>query len=243
MALYFEGDDTYGATEEKATYEKLTIDGVERYDSEHFFVRWGMAPKIEYKAETGYDYCRFVGFDSLILDGEFVYEGAGNTRRLVMQPDFKRILSTKSWTLQDAPRVALKFATRTYARSYGNDFRHNEPAHAFMQALFDQNELSMFERLKLRTLRLQADLIREVAFRVGTVGAPTDLDGILASSLDDELWNAEFPPLLGSLDSDRHLTRLAVGPFSALEWATACAPPSMDVHGADLANHFPRSWT
>lgn len=238
MALFFEGDDTYGATEEEAIYTKSVINGVERFDAEHFFFRWGFAPKIDFKATQGFDFCRFVGYDTLIYDGEFVYEGGGVSRRLVMQPDLKRILSTKSWTLQDAPKVALKFATRTYARSYGYDFRFNEPAHAFMRSLFDSNELNVFERAQIRCLRLRDDFLSSILFRVGV-----QFDRQSTENVADLLQAQDFPDCLGSTDMDRHLTRLAVGEFTALEWATACAPPSFDVHGADLAAHYPSTWT
>lgn len=248
--LYFEGDDTIGRLEELAVWtphyreDKFMIDGVletrsvSMLDVEWFFKRWGFRSKCDFKTTTGYDFYRFVGYDTLIKDNKPVFVGGGRNRRLVMQPDMKRILTTKTWTVQMGTPAQIRFATGVYATTFGSEFCHNDVAHAYFKAMWEASALT----------HDQADEVRERTYDHHMTDMVLRVTGNMALEKESQktvnfwLKNEDFPELQPSIAEDKILSRLAIGPFTDREWAEGSSMMGFEVHGEDLAGNLPASW-
>lgn len=245
--LYFEGDDTVGRLEEARIW---TVQQDERQaaakenrkpqcDIEVFFRNWGFKSKCAFKEQKSFDYYRFVGYDTLLNFGEPVFIGSGQTGRLVMQPDFKRILNTKQWTMQKAERSIMKFSNQMYAVTYAEEFKHNEVAHAFFLSMFMDNQLTPKE-LVYCGRRMNDSHVRELMMHAGETTVNRESNAYVQAALSD--GNLKLPLLEDCSRYDKELSRIAIGPYTDMEWAVASSPISLQVHGADLAQHLPQAW-
>lgn len=221
----FEGDDTVGRFEEdiwtikdcKVSKEFL---GLLDCPVGAFFTRWGWKAKLVWKPLEGDSYVRFVGCEALISDGEVVHDGG----ELVMTPEVKRFLTTKSWTTTDVTPQELKTCIQIYAATLAEGFKHVEPIHAFLKAIYDSNEGG---------ITVKAEKVREyILAKTGELPSA----GATATSMP-------FPGFEGG-DSDKwkRLLRHSAGDFNDREWAEMSHVGSVDVHGADLAICVPATW-
>lgn len=247
--LYFEGDDTIGRLEEDAVWAaskrtaQFMVNGVfetkttTMLNVEWFFKRWGFRSKCDFKKTEGYDYYRFVGYDTLIKDNKPVTQGAGTNRRLVMQPDLKRILTTKAWTTQVGTPAQIRFATGVYATSYGSEFAHNDVAHAYFKAMWEASTLTESGKREVLKKTRDHDMTDLVLRFTGNMALSESQDHV-------KYWlkNSEFPNSTPSTKEDKILSTLAVGDFTDLEWATGSSSMGFQVHGKDLASNLPKTW-
>lgn len=248
--LYFEGDDTVGRLEEDAVWAesarevKSMIDGelvtheVTMLDVEFFFKRWGFRSKCDFKATKGFAFYRFVGYDTLIHDNKPVFKGGGHSRRLIMQPDMKRILTTKTWTCQMGTPAQIQFATGVYATTFGSEFAHNDVAHAYFKAMWEASALTRGQAYEVQRTMFDHQMTDMVLRVTGNMALKHD------SQKQVNFWlkNADFPESQPSTFEDKMLSRLAIGDFTDSEWATGSSMMGFQVHGADLATNLPRSW-
>jgi len=212
----FEGDDTVGRFE-----EQIWADGDEECPVNRFFDRWGWKAKLVWKPLKGDGYVRFVGYEALIHDSRLVYDG--NT--MVMTPEVRRLLNTKSWTTTDVTPQELKTCIRIYAASLAEGFKHVEPMHAFLQAVYDDNKGG---------IDVKAEKVREYILA---------MSGELPEAGLNVSCSVQMPVFEGAdPDKWKRLLRVSAGDFNDREWAEMCHIGTVNVHGADLATCVPASW-
>jgi hypothetical protein len=212
----FEGDDTLARFQE----EIWAKDG-EKCPVAEFFVRWGWSPKLVWKATTGDDYARFVGYEALLCNGECVYDGA----QVVMTPETKRFLKTKSWTTTQVTPGELRTCIRLFAAELGKGFSRVEPMHAFLSAMFNDNPGGC---------DIDAGVMKE--YYLAVHGEVPEANTKLSARV-------EMPEFEGGDSSKwKRLLRCTAGDFTNAEWATMCHIGTVDVHGADLATSIPAKW-
>jgi len=214
--LAFEGDDTAGRFEEKIWAEEG-----EPCPVELFFLRWGWSPKLVWKPLLGDTYLRFVGYEALLHDGKAVYDGG----TMVMTPEVSRFLTTKSWTTTDVTPQELKTCIRVFAATLGEGFKHVEPMHAFLQAMYDDNAGG---------IDISAEKVREYVLAVS--GHLPDAGMTVSRAIAMPGFECGDP------DKWKRLLRVSAGDFTDAEWATMCHIGTVNVHGADLALSVPASW-
>jgi hypothetical protein len=212
----FEGDDTVGRFEEKIWAEEG-----EPCPVEAFFCRWGWSPKLVWKPLLGDTYVRFVGYEALLCDSKVEYDG-GN---IVMTPEVKRFLTTKSWTTTDVTPQELKTCIRIFAATLGEGFKHVEPMHAFLQAVYDDNAGG---------IDVSAEKVREYVLAVS--GHLPDAGMTVSRAIPMPGFECGDP------DKWKRLLRVSAGDFTDAEWATMCHIGTVRVHGADLALSVPAAW-
>jgi hypothetical protein len=218
--LVFEGDDTLGRLEESCVWLPFR-EGCTDSMADDFFFRWGWKPKLSWKATTGYDYARVVGYDILIKDGVAVKDGDS----YVCCPEMKRLLTTKQWTTSAVTPQELKTCNRIFAATLAVDFTRVEPFYAFLKAMYESNQGGK---------QVTDEKVREHYLM---------MTGELPEHNSKELSNIAFPEFDGTGSEEwKELARVSCGDFSALEWASACAQAPHDRHGADLAAFFPATW-
>lgn len=215
--MSFEGDDTMARFEEKLWPEK---EG-DACQVNAFFTRWGWKAKLIWKPLEGDGYVRFVGYEALISNGEVVYDGG----QIVMIPEAKRFLKTKSWTTTDVTPQELKTCIRIFAASLAEGYKRVEPMHAFMRAMFDDNSGGV---------DVSAEKVRDYVLAV-TGELPT-----AKMKVSRAVTMPEFE--CGNPDVWKRLMRESAGDFSDREWAEMCHIGTMRQHGADLATCVPASW-
>ena len=218
--LVFEGDDTLGRLEEEGVWSPFRGGSTDSV-ADDFFYRWGWKPKLSWKATEGYDYARVVGYDILIRDGVAVKDGDS----YVCCPEMKRLLTTKQWTTSTVTPEELKTCNRIFAATLATDFTKVEPFYAFLKAMYESNaggKQVTDERVREHYLMMTGELPDHGSVKLSNIEFP-DFDGT-----GSEEW--------------KELARVSCGDFTDLEWATACAQPLHDRHGADVASHFPASW-
>jgi hypothetical protein len=217
MACFgFEGDDTVGRFEEKIWPEKD-----EPCPVNAFFTRWGWKAKLVWKPLEGDSYVRFVGFEALLCNSKIEYDGG----EIVMTPETKRLLQTKSWTTTSVTPQELKTCIRIYAASLADGFKHVEPMHAFLRAVFEDNAGGV---------DVKAETVREYVLAVS---------GVLPEADMKISRNVELPGFEGADPVKwKRLLTVSAGEFNDREWATMCHIGSVNVHGADLAISVPASW-
>jgi len=215
--MSFEGDDTMARFEEKLWPEK---EG-DACKVDAFFTRWGWKAKLIWKPLTGDGYVRFVGYEALIHNGEVVYDGG----QIVMIPEAKRFLKTKSWTTTNVTPQELKTCIRIFAASLAEGYKRVEPMHAFMRAMFDDNSGGV---------DVSAEKVREYVLAI-TGDLPT-----AKMKISRAVKMPEFE--CGNPDVWKRLMRESAGDFSDREWAEMCHIGTMRQHGADLATCVPASW-
>jgi hypothetical protein len=212
----FEGDDTLARFEEQIwSCDDLPC------PVEAFFTRWGWRSKLVWKALSGDDYARFVGYEALLCDGEVVYDGG----EVVMTPETKRFLKTKSWTTTSVTPNELRTCTRLFAANLAEGFKHVEPMHAILRAIYDDNAGG---------IDIDAQKMRE--YYLAVHGELPDAGMKLAA-------NVKMPEFEGGDPTKwKRLLRCTAGDFTDREWAEMCHVGTVDVHGADLATSVPASW-
>jgi len=214
--LAFEGDDTVGRLDERVwarTGEPCPV--------EAFFTRWGWRSKLVWKKVSGDDYVRFVGYEALISGNKLVYEGG----TLVMVPEVRRALNTKSWTPTNVTPRELKTCIRIYAATLAEGFTHVEPMHAFLQAVYDDNRGGV---------SVSAEKVREYILAQR---------GELPEAGETALASVPMPGFEGTgCDVWKRLLRVCAGEFSDREWADMSHIGTVRVHGADLRTCVPASW-
>jgi len=214
--LAFEGDDTAARFEEKIWAEEGEACPVEA-----FFRRWGWSPKLVWKPLLGDTYLRFVGYEALLHDSKVEYDGG----TMVMTPEVGRFLTTKSWTTTDVTPQELKTCIRIYAATLAEGFKHVEPMHAFLQAMYND---------QAGGVDVSAEKVRE--YVLATSGHLPDAGMKISSSV----------PMPGFECGDpvkwKRLLSVSAGAFTDAEWATMCHVGTVDVHGADLALSVPAAW-
>jgi hypothetical protein len=214
--MAFEGDDTAGRFEEKI----WAADG-EPCPVADFFTRWGWKAKLVWKPLDGDTYLRFVGYEVLLCDSEAVYDG-GN---IVMTPEVKRFIKTKSWTTTNVTPQELKTCIRVFAATLAEGFKSVEPMHAFMQAMYDDNAGGV---------DVSAEKVRE--YVLATSGHLPDADMKVARAVPMPGFECGDPAKW------KRLMRVCAGDFTDREWADMCHIGTVRVHGADLATSVPASW-
>jgi hypothetical protein len=216
--LIFEGDDTLGRVEEDIWRERFP-GGLSWIDD--FFRRWGWNPKLIWKKEQGYDYARVVGYDILLHDNTAVYEGSD----LVACPEMRRLLNTKQWTTTAVTPEQRKTCTRIFAATLGEEFKRCEPFWAFCKGVHEANQGGA---------AVTDEMCREQYLSVF---------GVLPEHGSAVMQDVAFPDFEGVLSENwEALARVSCGDFTDVEWAAASAVPDMEVHGLDLAAHYPASW-
>ncbi|APG78124.1 RNA-dependent RNA polymerase [Beihai weivirus-like virus 20] len=218
--LVFEGDDTLGRLDEPVWEPKR--EGATESLVDDFFYRWGWKPKLSWKATSGYDYARVVGYDILIKDGVAVRDGD----KLVACPEMRRLLNTKQWTTTNVTPEELKTCNRIFAATLAADFTRVEPMYSFLRSMYDSNpggKTVTDEKVREHFLMMTGELPAHGSSLLSDIAFP-EFDG----AGNDVEWKA--------------LARVSCGDFTDLEWATACAQPLHDRHGADLATGMPASW-
>jgi hypothetical protein len=212
----FEGDDTLARFE-----EGIWAKGKEPCPVEAFFTRWGWKSKLVWKAMSGDDYARFVGYEALLCDGEAVWDGA----EVVMTPETKRFLKTKSRTTTSVTPGELKTCIRLFAADLGEGFKRVEPMHAFLTAMYNDNPGGV---------TIDAQKMKE--YYLAVHGEVPDANIKLSA-------NVKMPEFEGGDSSKwKRLLRCAAGEFTDAEWATMCHIGTVNVHGADLSTSVPASW-
>ena len=186
-----------------------------------FFTRWGWKAKLVWKPLEGDCYMRFVGYEALLHDSEVVYDG-GN---MVMTPETKRFLTTKSWTTTMVTPQELKTCIRIFAATLAEGYKHVEPMHAFLQAMYDDNAGGV---------DVSAEKVRE--YVLATTGALPDAG--------TKVGRAVAMPAFEGADPDKwkRLLRVSAGEFTDREWADMCHIGTVRMHGADLATCVPATW-
>ena len=212
----FEGDDTVGRFEEKIWAEKDINCPVHA-----FFIRWGWQPKLVWKPLVGDGYVRFVGYETLIIDSQIVFDGG----EIVMTPEVKRFLNTKSWTTTDVTPQELKTCIRIYAATLAEGFKRVEPIHAFLRAIYDDNSGGV---------TVKAEKVRE--YILAKTGELPEAGATISSVVP-------FPDFEGGdPEKWKRLLRASAGHFCDREWAEMCHVGTINVHGADLAACVPAAW-
>jgi hypothetical protein len=242
VCFNFEGDDTVLKTDEKIKVECPRCTGSEDWKDPHsqpshcaqcFFLRRGFKPKLRICSSTGSDFVRYVGFDVLHKDGYPVYEG----NELVMIPEIKRCLTTKSWTLTKVSETERNFCEYINAGSMANANVLIEPMHAFWLANYNRFRDKVMKGSGNRSINdnvvsvLQDTYIRET----GEVGTKSDMLKWLDSF--------EVQPYRGTPDHNyRELARVSAGEVSKEEWALMCGITEIPSHGLDLRTQVPLAW-
>jgi len=212
----FEGDDTVGRFE-----EKIWPTGDGPCPVNEFFARWGWKAKLVWKPLTGDGYVRFVGYEALLHDSVVVYDGG----QIVMTPETTRFLRTKSWTTTDVTPQELKTCIRIFAATLADGFKHVEPMHAFLQAMYDDNSGG---------IDVSAEKVREYFLAVS---------GDLPTAGTVMSRAVPMPPFeCGDPSKWKRLLRVSAGEFTDREWAEMCHVGTVRMHGADLATCVPASW-
>merc|ERR1712066_577447 len=217
--LVFEGDDTLGRVEEEIW--KPRYDGQSLSIVDDFFLRWGWKPKLDWKPAKGLSYARVVGYDILLRDSQAVFDGT----RCVACPEIKRLLTTKQWSTPTITPQEMKTCNRIFAASLATEFNCVEPMHAFLRSMYLSNTGGCAvsdEKVREHYLMMMGELPTHGSAEMSKLALPEFEGG------DTSAW--------------KDLARVSAGDFSDVEWATACAQPFHDRHGADLAASWPRSW-
>lgn len=223
--LAFEGDDTSGRIEEpvwvNGPYDPENSETKDDCLVSNFFRRWGWKAKLIWKPHHGDAYVRFVGYEALIHDSKIVYDGA----EMVMTPEARRLLNTKSWTTTAVTPAELKTCIRVYAASLADGFKRVEPMYAFLNAVFDSNKGGVdVDAQKVKEYLLAVE--GEMPEHGRTVNCPIDM-----------------PPFEGGdADKWKRLLRRTAGDFDEREWAQMCHIGTIDIHGEDLATSVPAEW-
>ncbi|APG78087.1 RNA-dependent RNA polymerase [Beihai weivirus-like virus 17] len=213
--MAFEGDDTAARFEEKIWSDEGPCPVAE------FFTRWGWKAKLVWKPLEGDTYLRFVGYEVLLCDSDVVYDG-GN---IVMTPEVKRLIKTKSWSATDVTPQELKTCIRIFAATLAEGFKHVEPMHAFLQALYDDNAGGV---------DVCAEKVREYVLAVS--GHLPDADMKVSRAVPMPGFECGDP------SKWKRLLRVSAGDFTDREWADMCHIGTVRMHGADLATCVPASW-
>ena len=233
----FEGDDTAIKLNEAIKIECSECDNYKKGVAENcakcFFRRRGFAPKLRATRLVGPDFVRFVGYDVLHRDGKPVYQGPD----LVMVPEIKRCLTTKSWTLTAVTGSDRAYCEFINAVTMANANECFEPMHAFWSSVAELYEDEIVDNLAGSELSadaccaLQESHLREV----GTLGTGKDISAWLKTiairssrCCEGEDW--------------QDLARVSAGEFSPEEWGTMSGMTRLHSHGADLALLMPHSW-
>jgi hypothetical protein len=220
----FEGDDTICRCQE-AIWLPAYSHAQSLSFADDFFFRWGWSPKLTWKNETGFDYVRFVGYDILLNDNEAVF----SNNDLVSCPEILRILNTKQWSLTAVTPEEKKTCAKVYALAMAEEFCNVAPMYYFFKALYEHNVAA--------TAIVRDEKVRELSLLISGV-----LPSYGDSQLVRTLINKPFPEFQGGNQLWTTLCRVSAGQFDAREWATSCSEPNINVHGADLALHYPASW-
>jgi hypothetical protein len=222
--LAFEGDDTLCRMQEpiwEPVHPKSNLSHID-----DFFFRWGWSPKLTWKKEVGYDSVRFVGYDFLLHNNKAVDVGG----ELICCPEIARILNTKQWTTFVGTPDEKKMCLKVYALVMAQEFVNMAPMYYFFESLYEENKQAKAIVCDTR--------VRELSLLVNGVLPEYGSDDFV-KGLNDGV----FPEFQGGNFEWMELARSSAGTFTEREWATACAAPPLDVHGLDLALHFPASWT
>lgn len=212
----FEGDDTAARFDEKIWPEEGQPCPVAA-----FFERWGWRAKLVWKPLLGDSYVRFVGYEALICDSKLVYDGA----EIVMTPETKRFLKTKSDTTTAVTPQELKTCIRIFAATLAEGYKRVEPMHSFLQAMYDDNEGG---------LDVSGEAVRE--YYLSTHGVLPEAGLKVSASIPMPDFEG------GDASKWKRLLRVAAGDFDDREWATMCHVGTMQMHGEDLATCVPASW-
>lgn len=212
----FEGDDTAGRFE-----ERIWAEGDEPCPTHAFFKRWGWEPKLVWKPMTGDTYMRFVGYEALIEDNHVVYDGG----EMVMTPEVRRLVNTKSWSTTDVTPRELKTCIRIYASTLAEGFKRVEPMHSFLQAVYDDNKGG---------IDVKAEKVRE--YYLAMTGELPEAGTVMTRSVQMPEFEGADP------DKWKRLLRVSAGDFTDREWADMCHIGTIRMHGADLRTCVPASW-
>jgi hypothetical protein len=176
---------------------------------------------------------RYVGFDVLHRDGYPVYEDD----ELVMIPEIKRCLTTKSWTLTKLTGQERNFCEYINAGSMAKDNCRIAPMHAFWSAA----QTSFRNRIE-GDLGLPAITANVVAVLQDTYIRETGEVGDIAA-VREWLDKFESGDCHGTPDENyQELARVSAGEFDPEDWASMSGMTDMPSHGFDLAVIVPPSW-
>lgn len=217
LAMFaFEGDDTIGRIE-----EKVWADGDGPCPVNEFFARWGWKAKLVWKPLEGDSYVRFVGYEALIHNSRIEYD-AGN---VVMTPETKRLLTTKSWTATDVTPQELRTCIRIFVATLAEGFKRVEPMHAFLQAVYEDNGGGV---------DVSAEKVRE--YVLAMTGQLPDAGMKVSRAVTMPCFEGGEP------EKWKRLLTASAGAFTDREWAEMCHIGTVNRHGADLATCVPASW-
>ena len=174
-----------------------------------------------WKPLLGDSYVRFVGYEALLGDSEVVYDGGD----MVMTPEVSRFLTTKSWTTTDVTPQELKTCIRIFAATLAQGFKHVEPMHAFLQAMYNDNAGG---------IDVSAEKVREYVLAVS--GNLPDAGLVVSRAVPMPGFEG------GDASKWKRLLRTSAGEFTDAEWATMCHIGTVNMHGADLATCVPATW-
>ena len=230
--LFFAGDDTVMSLDEV----------IDIADIEAFFRRWGWCAKLRVVKRQGFDYIEFIGERALTHDGQPVFVGdAGRlhrsqdvskleiidaTVRLVSAPPIRRLLLDKSWITSDMPDEEVGPTTYLYALRLMSAFNMCAPMYAFANAMRMDHEAS-------RGGKINDKALRELQYAAGV------------DPKDGNPWRElEIPNLDDSAGAIwRTWCEVTAGQCDDLEYAVMCGLTTLNLHGRDLTNLIPASWT
>jgi len=221
IILAFEGDDTFGRGDEDIQ------------DSVHdFFTRWGWAPKLKFVSSKELQACvTFVGYEVLLHEGKAVTLPDG----IVMLPETKRILTTKSWSCTKLEGEAFKSCVAIYAAGMCEEYKHVPSMHAFFAAMVNDNKNTTLTCKRL----VKVDTLVELHLkRKGAMGSEEELAEFAVEVLSEGV-SACVEDTTGYY---RQLLHESAGPASDLELAVMASLTTLDLHGEELAGFVPVTW-
>lgn len=221
IALAFEGDDTLLATSEKLLIENIV----------KFFANRGWKAKLR-SVTTGV--ATFVGSHILIKEGEVVVDAG----ELVICPEIKRCLNTKSWTATNVPEEDVPAISRLHAIVMASQFRKVTPMHQFWSAIAQQWTDRGASALKGGKLLARRKILSDLYMKEHGEVLQEDAVVIYARGIQPSTALESSNPVW------RELAELAAGSCTNEEWSLACGITSvLGQHGDDLRAFLPQSWT
>jgi hypothetical protein len=206
--LAFEGDDTLGKLSEVAAFGEA-----ERFMRDDY----GWKPKLKAASATGDAVLTFVGVEMLFKDGAPVIEGG----TVVCQPELKRCLQTKSFTVTSASVEEAKFNNKVYATVMAEQFQGNPIMVAFFNAMNDDNDAA--------PTKLTEDCRKFVSLqRHGNVDVEEEVETTKTECVSSEAM--------------MRLATVAAGPYTPIEYATGSAITTLLMSGDELRSLLPKAW-
>jgi hypothetical protein len=222
--LAFEGDDTLGKLTE---WNRKQAEAFQEL-SESFFKARGWRAKLRVPTANK-DFIRFVSYDAMLSCGRIIVENDV----IVMCPEIKRNLKTKSWSTTDAPPAAFAGCVMIYAKVMASEFANLPPMYAFYESLYNDHKVNA-----VVSTHLVASCREMMIKRLGYVPTAEEAEVVMREWID-----GEFPSRTdnASLWYSR-LARVSAGEYTTSEWTTMCSLTSLNMHGADLQRLLPASW-